>query len=223
MAFDESDLLRLLHSTEHSFVERKTVGDSKDWVKTVVAFANTLEPSEQGVLFIGATDSGEIEPTAANLDKLQKTFSEKMQSAYPPIIYTTKAVAENGRECLAVIIAGSTAKPHFAAPPYLRDGSQTVIPDASKYDSLLAARTSKAQELQRWVGRKITLRMVLRRMGVAFQLDQSFHDAQVLGCNQFYVSLEYNNQHWAYPLSRIEVAYDYRKNQLQLELTQPST
>jgi hypothetical protein len=38
----EADLLRLPHSTEHTFVERKTVGDTKDSVKTAVAFANTL-------------------------------------------------------------------------------------------------------------------------------------------------------------------------------------
>ncbi|MGA7241905.1 MAG: ATP-binding protein, partial [Terracidiphilus sp.] len=120
MAQSESDLLRLLHSTEHSFVERKTVGDSRDWVKTVVAFANTLPNEQEGVLFIGATDGGDIEASPSNLDKLQKTFSEKMQSAYPPIYYSTRTVQENGKECLAVIVSGSQSKPHFAGPLYVR-------------------------------------------------------------------------------------------------------
>lgn len=69
MAFEEADLLRLLHSTEHTFAERKTQGDHKDWVKTVVAFANTFEPPIEGVLFIGATDEGNIESKPANLDQ----------------------------------------------------------------------------------------------------------------------------------------------------------
>ncbi len=123
----EADLLRSLHSTEHTFVERKTVGDSRDWVKTVVAFANSLETNQEGVLFIGATDKGEIESNPANLDKLQKTLSEKLQSVYPPVYYTTKIVAADGRECLAVIVPGSSSKPHYSGPLYLRDGSQTVI------------------------------------------------------------------------------------------------
>ena len=91
-----SDLLRLLHSTENSFVERETAGDQKDWVKTIVAFANSLNDNQEGVLFIGATNSGEIERSPSNLDKLQMTLSEKMQSAYPAIYYTTHYQGRQG-------------------------------------------------------------------------------------------------------------------------------
>ena len=46
----EQDLLRLLHSEETTFVERKTVGDTRDIAKTIVAFANTLPPDiKEGV------------------------------------------------------------------------------------------------------------------------------------------------------------------------------
>jgi Putative DNA-binding domain len=212
MALEEADLLRLLHSTEHTFAERKTSGDHKDWVKTVVAFANTFEPSVEGVLFIGVTDEGKIEVRPANLDQIQKKFSEKMQSAYPPIYYTTKIVSEGGRECLAIIVPGSPAKPHFAGHPYLRDGSQTITPDTARYEALLAARLSKTQELQRWIERSITIRFISRREGMPYQLDQSAHDARVVSCNQFYVAVVFNNQQWSYPLSRLELAYDHRKD-----------
>ncbi len=221
MAQSESDLLRLLHSTEHSFVERKTVGDSRDWVKTVVAFANTLAMDQEGVLFIGATDSGEIETTQSNLDKVQKTFSDKMQSVYPSIYYITKALKEEERECLAVIVPGSPARPHFAGQPFLRDGSQTVVAKSEQYESLLAARIDKVYELQRWIGRQITLRIISRAAGIQFSLEQMTHDATVTAVNQFFVSVLFNNRRWSYPLKRIEIAYDHVAGRLEIELVPP--
>lgn len=152
MAQGEADLLRLLHSTENSFVERKTIGDSRDWVKTVVAFANTLTPDQEGILFIGAKDNGEIEEKTNNLDTVQKTLSEKLKAAYPPIYYTTRIVQENYRERLAVIIPGSSERPHFAGPAFLRDGSQTFEATSVQYESLIASRLGKAYELQKIAG-----------------------------------------------------------------------
>lgn len=187
---NESELLRLLRSTEHSFAERKTIGDSKDWLKTVVAFANTLETNQVGVLFIGVKDNGEIEESPASFDKVQKTFSEKMQSAYPPIYYLTRTVMHEGRECLAVMVPGSPSKPHYAGPAYLRDGSQTVVAKAEQHDLLLANRIGKAHALQAWIGKAITVRTFSRRQGMGFQLDQSEMEAKVIECNQFYLTVE---------------------------------
>jgi schlafen family protein len=217
----ETDLLRSLHSTEHTFVERKTVGDSRDWVKTVVAFANSLETSQEGILFIGATDKGEIESNSASLDKLQKTFSEKMQMAYPPVYYTTKIIADSGRECLAVVVPGSFAKPHYAGPLYLRDGSQTVIATDAQHDSLLASRLGKTRALQQWIGKSITLRIISRRQGMGYALDQTEHDATALACNQFYLTLKFNNRIWSYPLSRLDIAFDHVRDRLEIELSPP--
>jgi hypothetical protein len=190
-------------------------------VKTVVAFANSLEPNQEGVLFIGATDKGQIESNLANLDKLQKTFSEKMQSVYPPVYYTTKIVSADGRECLAVIVPGSSAKPHYAGPLYLRDGSQTVVATGERHDAMLALRLGKTRELQRWVGKSITLRIISRRQGMGYALDQSEHDAAVLACNQFYLTLKFNNRQWSYPLSRFDIAYDHVRDRLEIELLPP--
>jgi predicted HTH transcriptional regulator len=218
MAGDEPDLLRLLHSTEHSFVERKTIGDSKDWVKTVVAFANTVGDDQEGVLFIGATNDGEIQDPGSGLDKLQKTFSEKMQSAYPPIYYTVTTVQEGEKECLAVIVPGSAARPHFAGPPYLRDGSQTVVAKSEQYESLLAARTGKVYELQKWVGKSITVRILTRQSGMAYVINQNVHEAQVNNANQFYLTVSFGNRIQSYPLNRFEISYDNAANRLEVEV-----
>ncbi|MFZ1941707.1 MAG: helix-turn-helix domain-containing protein [Terracidiphilus sp.] len=218
MTGSESDLLRLLHSTENSFVERKTAGDQKDWVKTIVAFANSLNDNQEGVLFIGATNSGEIERSPSNLDKLQMTLSEKMQSAYPAIYYTTQTIQEDGRECLAVIIPGSIAKPHFAGPPFIRDGSRTVTASSERYESLLASRTSKAYELQRWEGKPITLHISRRQSGMAYVVNQNTVEAQVLGASQFYVTVFFNNRKFSYPLNRIEISFDHIAGRLEVQV-----
>jgi hypothetical protein len=53
MLTDEELLLRL-RSFEDAFVERKTKGDHIDWVKTIVAFANSTPVGFPAVLFIGS-------------------------------------------------------------------------------------------------------------------------------------------------------------------------
>jgi predicted HTH transcriptional regulator len=223
MALSEDDLLRLLHSTEHSFVERKTSGDHKDWVKTIVAFANSLDPSQEGVLFIGATNAGQIEEKPTDLDKLQMTLSEKTNNIYPSAFYQTRAVKEQGRECLAVIVPGSPAKPHFAGPPYLRDLSKTVITSTERYESLLAIRTSKAFELQKWNGRDITLVEIHRYAGIQYQVERGSRIAQVVQCNQFYLTLIVGGRKTSYPLKSFEISYDHDSDRLQIERTVPET
>jgi hypothetical protein len=218
MARTEPDLLRLLHSTEHTFVERKTAGDYKDWVKTVVAFANTLANDQEGVLFIGATNSGEIEERPANFDKLQMTFSEKMQAAYPPIYYSTTTVRENGRECLTVIIPGSPSRPHFAGPPYLRDGSRTIVADSERYEALLGARIGKVHELQKWIGKSISVRILTRQSGMAYVVNQNLHQATLVRANQFYVTVSFGNRVDSYPLNRFEISFDNVAGRLEIEV-----
>jgi hypothetical protein len=223
MALNEDDLLRLLHSTEHSFAERKTIGDHKDWAKTIVAFANSLDSSQDGVLFIGAKDDGEIETNATNLDKLQKTLSERMSRIYPPIYHTTKTVKDGDRECLAVIVPGSTAKPHFAGQPYLRRLSETVIATPDQYDSLLATRTSKARELQQWIDRDITIVEFKRSPGIAYQVLENVKVGKVITCNQFYLSVLLNGQKWSYALSSFEISYDHTHDRLRIERIVPQS
>jgi hypothetical protein len=223
MALNEDDLLRLLHSTEHSFAERKTIGDHKDWVKTIVAFANSLDSSQEGVLFIGATNAGQIEEKSTNLDRLQRTLSEKTSDIYPSVFYQTKIVKESGWECLAVIVQGSPAKPHFAGPLYLRDLSNTKVATTEQYESLLATRISRANELLKWKGRDITLVEIHRYAGMAYQVERASRGGLLVDCNQFYVTLQVGGRETSYPLASFEIAYDHESDRLQIERTVPET
>lgn len=62
----DQELLARLRNFEDPFVERKSAGDHKDFIKTAVAFANTLPIGVPGVLFVPATNDGKIQ--AADLD-----------------------------------------------------------------------------------------------------------------------------------------------------------
>ncbi len=89
----DQDLLLRLRNFEDNFVERKTIGDKTDWLRTTVAFANSLPVGFPGILFIGVRNDGTIEGTA-NLESLQKTVNDILNSAYPPIYRLTRVLSE---------------------------------------------------------------------------------------------------------------------------------
>jgi hypothetical protein len=83
----DDELRMRIRNFEDSFVERKTLGDSKDWLKTAVAFANSAPVGFPAILYLGVRDDGTPEPQAfdSNLEDLQQSFSKKLKPAYPRI------------------------------------------------------------------------------------------------------------------------------------------
>jgi predicted HTH transcriptional regulator len=106
----DAELLAKMRRFEDHFVERKTANDKKDWLKTVVAFANSTPTGSWAVLFIGVTDAGEIEERQPNFDSIQKTLNRELEKAYPRIDCITKGIEESGRKALAVIVLPSEKK-----------------------------------------------------------------------------------------------------------------
>src|SRR6516162_2031647 len=150
MEISDHDLFLKLRSFEDAFVERKTSADSKDWLKTIVAFANTAPVGYPAVLFIGVKDDGTSEGKQVNLDSLQKTLSEHVAKAYPPIYYLPHSLDVNGGQVLAVIVPGSSARPHFAGQSYVREGPKSVVASKEQFDRLIAARNSKTYRILEW-------------------------------------------------------------------------
>ena len=62
---------------EDHMVERKTVADMNDALKTVVAFANSAPIGYPCVLYIGVRDDGSFETKFQDFDKLQKQLEEQ--------------------------------------------------------------------------------------------------------------------------------------------------
>jgi hypothetical protein len=44
----EEDLLRKVSDTENNFIERKTASNTRDWLETAVAFANSCPVGQPG-------------------------------------------------------------------------------------------------------------------------------------------------------------------------------
>lgn len=143
----DADLILRMRNFEDHFVERKSSGDSKDWLKTVVAFANSAPNGYPCVLYLGVADTGEIEDRQANLDTLQRTFNREMEKIYPRVPYLQKIISEGGRQALAVIVLGSELRPHFAGPPFIRKGSETVVASADEFAEI-ASKGNEAYKQQ---------------------------------------------------------------------------
>jgi predicted HTH transcriptional regulator len=212
MELSEQDLILRAKSFEDHFTERKTSGDSKDWLKTVVAFANSAPTGYPGILYIGVKDTGEPE-SSVNLDSLQKTLSSRLELAYPAIYYLTKILTLDNKQVLAVIVPGSPDRPHFSGPAFIRDGSRSKVASESQFRELIAHRNSKTAEVLRWKGKSITYYVLVPGRAGAIPRERIVAD-----CNQFYVTLSSSDSgQESIPLSRVELSFDNRNNRLILE------
>ena len=213
---DENLLLKLA-DTEDSFVERKTFSDSSDWLKTAVAFANSCPVGYPGVLFIGVLNDGTPHDPKQrpNLETLQKSFSDRLNEAWPPIYSLSRILRKDGLEFLAVLIPGSSARPHFAGPSYVRVGPETKKASESQYSEMLAQRQAKSFEILQWKGKLVTVEQVL--VGRSGRYD---HAATVVDCNQFYVTLSSGDppKPNSISLRRVAISFDHLGSRLKLEV-----
>ncbi len=216
---DEEILLRLSRDEDH-FLEKKTQGDHKDWLKTVVAFANSAPYEYPAILCIGVKNDGTIEDDL-NLDQIQKKFNEKVKNAFPTIYYLPKIISKDGKNFLACIVPGSRLRPHFAGQAYVRKGSETFGASEQEFNSLIAQRIGKAHEIQKWIDRKITVDWINKaadQVRVSGRVSHSW-EATVESCNQHYVTLKHDsNSLDSLALEDVRLSYDHKKDRLKLDL-----
>jgi predicted HTH transcriptional regulator len=81
--WNKEDLLLRLVNTEDNFTERKRFSDDREWLRTLVGFANSCPIGYPGVLFVGVYDNGTPEQPKGNFnfDKVQKTLTERLNDA----------------------------------------------------------------------------------------------------------------------------------------------
>jgi Putative DNA-binding domain len=185
----DQDLLRRLRNFEDFFVERKTSSDKRDWLPTAVAFANSAPIDYPAVLFVGVRNNGTIEE-GANLDSLQRTFSQLIGEAYPPVATFSKVLEEAGKQFLAIIVPGSPNRPHFAGHSFVRVGSETRKASELQFAELIAQRNNKVRELLKWKNKTVYVRFYDRIPFAGFGFERGGGDVFNLeDCNQFYVTL----------------------------------
>ena len=214
-SWTEEDLLLRLVNTEDNFTERKRFSDDREWLRTVVAFANSCPIGYPGVLFAGVYDNGTPErpKDKFNFDKVQKTLTERLNDAWPPIYSMTKIMRKNGHEFLAVLVPGSLMRPHFAGHSFVRIGSETKKASVTQYEELLVQRQGKPYEILKWKERDISIERTYVGRTTKYP-----SVAKVVGCNGFYVTLLRGQDFASIPLSRIDISYDDREDRLKLEI-----
>lgn len=200
-------------------MERKTASDKRGWLRTAVAFANSVPVGYPAVLFIGVRDDGTVavEPHT-NLEKLQKTFSEVVKPAYPPISYFPRVLTDNANQFLAVIVPGSPGRPHFAGQSYVRVGPESRNASEAQFESLIAQRQSKAYAISEWIDKTI---VVEHWQGSGHHIHANTAPARVLACNALYVTYappSVPDPKISVPLSRVEVSFDHENKMLKLEI-----
>jgi predicted HTH transcriptional regulator len=218
---DENIVLRL-SNLEDSFVERKTEGDSADWLKTVVAFANSLPYGYPAILFIGVKNDGSIQGLE-NPDSVQKSLSQKLAQAYPIPYCLTKVLEKEGKKFLAVVVPGSEHRPHFAGAAYVRDGSQTVRASEQQFAILIAQRSSVAYEISKWRGKLVSI-WHPGKIGVTYHPTTGYKaEGMISDCNQFFVTLEGSafSSKVSFGLDAFDIGFDDARNRLELRFRGP--
>jgi predicted HTH transcriptional regulator len=215
VSLTDEDLLRLLTNFEDNFVERKTNKDTDGWLRTAVAFANTLQVGYPGVLFVGVDNAGNPQSNG-DVEKLQKDISNQISRAFPPIYHLPRVLEKASQQFVGVIIPGSPERPHFTGKSYVRIGPQTCEASAEQFESLIAQRSSLVYELLKYRGKEVRLTMLE-------MTTSGFHErhrqAIVLDCNAFYASFTEPGTvaiPHAFPLSRVRLSYDHHGNRLDV-------
>jgi hypothetical protein len=218
----DDDILSRLSNLEDSFVERKTEGDSGDWLKTVVAFANSLPLGYPAILFIGVRNDGTVQGLE-NPESVQKSLTQKVAQAYPIPYYLMKVLDKEGRRLLAVIVPGSEFRPHFAGPAFVRDGSQTVRASEQQFARLIAQRSNAAYQILQWRGKTVSV-WHPSRAGATYH-PSSGYTAQgiVSDCNQFWVTLGESafGTSVSFALEAFDIGFDHKNNRLELRFKAP--
>ncbi len=222
-------LLHLLRSTEHDFVERKPKKQNGDWLQTAVAFANSTPIGYPAVLFVGVDDKGvpqereekDGKSLEARLEILQQSITDTLNQAYPPFYKFFVPLTLDGGGCIAVVIPGSSSRPHFAGKAYVRHGSSTKESSEAQFDALIAERSSKVYELRKLIGKKALIEHFRKN----YTGSAGRGPIEVVDCNLHYLTYGYGTppKLISIPVERLALTFDHGQNTPVLQTWEPGS
>jgi len=209
-----------MRNFEDHFIERKTSSDGKDWLKTIVAFANSTPIDSYSILFIGVRNSGEIEPPKTDLDKLQRNLNQQLKNVQPTVSYLQQIVSENGRQALAVIVPYSPRRPHFSGPAFIRRGSENLPASSDELSLLIQSRDSKVARILAHKGEHIH---VVNSLRTPHGASESYWPGTpyIDDCNQDFITLgngPNSTDRQTFPMSQIDIGVHYQTNQFKITI-----
>jgi Putative DNA-binding domain len=208
---------------EDGLLERKTEGDLRDLLKTLVAFANSVRPGHVAAILIGEKDNGTAQGVT-NPDNIQKKVREECDKIYPAIVWRSQVYEKDSKYCVRVEIEYSGDTPHFGGSAWVRRGSETVKANDEVFQRLIDLRLGKVCELAKWLGKDVTVRWDFSTMP-----ERSMHQhliaqrwpvestVKVVSVNNFWVTFERQDGGQASePLNKIVINYDNQAACLQV-------
>ncbi len=196
---------------EDSLLERKTEGDLRDLLKTMVAFANSVKPGHVAVILIGEKDDGSVQGVK-NADHIQKKVREEAEKIYPAIIWR--------QACVRVEIEYGGDTPHFGGPAWVRRGSETVRASDEVFQCLVDFRKSKARELAKGVGKVVTVERDDQLSTVGCWCDPSPLQAcgmpKIVFVNGFWATFENAAGRCSEPLRKLTLSWDDAEKRLKV-------
>src|SRR5712664_445420 len=110
---------------EDGLLERKLESDQKDFLKTFVAFANSVRPGHTAAVLIGERDDGSVQGVS-DPDEMQRKVRRECERIYPGIAWRSVIYEKDSRPCVRVEIEYSGQTPHFGESAWIRRNSETV-------------------------------------------------------------------------------------------------
>lgn len=209
----QEELFARLRAGEDTLTEMKTTPHESDVRRALVALANSAPPERAGVLFLGAQSDGRV-VSVQDPTRLGEKVARWAAECYPPIHVECVTLAADGGNVLAVVVAASAERPHFAAPAYVRDGPRTVKAPPTVYDNLIASRNTKAGLILRHMGKIVSVVEQERWAGgwnaPASVVERAPRACQVKGCSAHSVELldTSSSRLFSLPLDRVEITVD---------------
>lgn len=208
---------------EDILFERKSEGDLKDLLKTMVAFANSVRPGHTATILIGELDDGTVQGVS-NVDNIQKKIRYVADKIYPAIVARWQPYEKDGRKCIKVEIEYSGETPHFGGESWIRKGSETIKATDEMFETLIQLRIGKVRELSKSIGSVITVSMdrysfpgTIPEYSMLFGSDdlrrwyEKGDVATVISVNSFYVNLRRgrDSRLIAETLDKVSISFDH--------------
>ncbi len=213
---------------EDGLLERKTEGyEDEAFLKTMVAFANSVSPKHTAIILIGERDNGKI-VGVIDPDKFQMRLHKIAKQIYPAIVWRSKVYEKDSKYCVRVEIEYSGETPHFGGIAWVRKGSETVKATDEVFQSLIDLRSQKVRELAKWIEKKISIdgdesmiltnRMIKNSKNSTLLISPRWDYKQtvnLLFVNSFWITVkdEYETEH-SEPIEKIILSFDNEEKRL---------
>jgi hypothetical protein len=216
---------------EDNLLERKLESDLKDLLKTLVAFANSVQPGHVAILLIGEKNDGTVQGVT-NPDNIQKQIRKECDKIYPPILWRSTVYEKHGKFCIRVEIEYSGETPHFGGSAWVRHGSETIIASDEVFQRLIDLRLGIVNELAKWLDKDVTVNgdtsampASRREEGIGTPVVRIFKHrweweelAKIVYVNRYWVTFERSKtgERYSEPLHKLTLSYDNKNNRLKV-------